>query len=121
MADPSLVKILRYQHKVVGFLFAFSDLSETMRKNNGKTGPLHILRLLRALKNKKRVLFNGMGILPEYQKLGGNALLYSELEKTLKESGVVGGEMVQISEKTELMLRDVETIGGRITKKHRIV
>ena len=120
VADPSLIKILRYKGRLVGFLFTFNDLSAVMLRNRGKTGPLHILRLLLALKKKEKVLFNGMGILAEYRKLGGNALLYSELEKTLKESGVTCGEIVHISEKTELMLRDVEILGGRIIKKHRM-
>ena len=120
VADPSLVKVLRYGDKLVGFLFAFPDLSDIMQKNKGKTGPLEILRLLMGMKKKDRVLFNGMGILSEYRKLGGNALLYGELEKTLKNAGCRSGEIVQISEKTNLMLKDVETLGGRIVKKHRM-
>lgn len=120
VADPELVKILKYEGAIVGFLFVFVDISGTMQKNKGKTGPVEILRLLGALKNPGKVLFNGMGILPEYQKMGGNALLYSELGKTLAKAGVKSGEIVQVNENTVLMLKDVQTLGGRIIKTHRM-
>ena len=61
-----------------------------------------------------------MGILPEYQRLGGNALLYSELTRTAGGDRFRRAELTQISERTELMLRDVQTLGGRIYKVHRM-
>lgn len=120
VADPALIKILGHKGRVVGFLFPFADLSDVMRRNNGKTGPVEILRLLSAMKQRKKVLFNGMGILPEYQKLGGNAILYREVVRTMSELGFSSAELVQISEKTELMLKDVEILGGEISKVHRM-
>jgi hypothetical protein len=120
IADPRLIKILTYDGKIVGFLFAFHDLSPALRKNNGRLGPLKLLRLLAAMRSHDSLLVNGAGILPKYQRLGGNALLYYELEKTAGGRIYRHAELTQISERTELMLRDVQTLGCRIYKRHRI-
>ena len=59
-------------------------------------------------------------MLPEYQKLGANGLLYYELIRTIEDSGFRKGEMVQIADTTSLMLADMQTLGGRVYKTHRI-
>lgn len=120
VASPDLIKILEYDRKIVGYLFAFADISDTLRSNKGKLTPFGIIRLIRGLKTTKKVLFNGMGILPEYQRLGGNALLYHELAKTVRSRDFVEAEVVQIAESTEMMLKDIHKLGIKINKIHRI-
>jgi hypothetical protein len=120
IADPRLVKILAYDGQVVGFLFAFHDLSRLLQRNGGRLGPVQLLRLLLSMRSGQELLINGMGILPQYQRLGGNALLYHELAGTAGAGAFRQVELVQVSERTELMLRDIQTLGGRICKTHRI-
>jgi hypothetical protein len=120
VADPRLAKILTYDGQIVGYLFAFPDLSDVLQRNRGRLGPLELLRLLRAMKGSDGLLVNGMGILPQYQRLGGNALLYSELSKTVEGRVFRNVELVQVSERTELMLRDIQTLGARVCKVHRL-
>jgi len=122
VADPSLIKVLTYEDSIVGFLIAFRDLSPALQKAHGRLGPLNILRLLVEYRRTKRIIVSGIGILPEYQRLGGNALLYEELEHTAR--GAVKNaelcDMVQIAESTWLMMRELENLGARIYKKHRL-
>ena len=120
IADPGLIKILTYDGEIVGFLFAFHDLSAALQKNAGRLGPIQLLRLLAAMRSREVLLINGAGILPRYQRLGGNALLYYELEKTAGGRIYRRAELTQISERTELMLRDVQTLGCQVYKRHRI-
>jgi hypothetical protein len=120
VARPDLVKILADGEKVIGFLFAFPDLSPILRKAGGRIGPLVIARLLLAMRRPKRVLVNGMGILKEYRKRGGNALLYAELAETVLGSGAQEAELVQVAESTELMLADLQTLGARVSKRYRV-
>jgi hypothetical protein len=120
IGDPPLVKILAYDGQIVGYLFAFHDLSPLLQRNGGRLGPLALLRLLLGLRAGDGLLINGMGILPQYQRLGGNALLYHELQRSAAGGPFRQVELVQVSERTELMLRDVQTLGGRICKTHRI-
>lgn len=121
VADPKLVKILAYEGRIVGFCLAFPDLTEAMQKNRGGLSPIRIIRLLREKKLTKRLLVNGMAILPEYQKLGGNAFLYTELTKTVHEGGRFEfAEIVQVAETTEMMLKDLQRLGSIPYKRHRM-
>ncbi len=120
IADPRLVKILAYDGQIVGYLFGFPDLSLALQRNAGRLGPIRLLRLLRAMRSNDELILNGMGILPQYQRLGGNALLYHELEKTAGGGAFRRAELVQVSERTELMLRDIQTLGARVYKVHRM-
>ncbi len=122
VADPALIKILSYDAKIVGFLFAFHDVSEELQQGKGKLNPLSIIRIMREAKRTKDLIVNGIGILQEYQRLGGNALLYKELERTVRENvkGARSAELVQIAENTWLMLSDLENLGARVHKTHRV-
>ena len=60
---------------------------------------------------------NGIGLLPEYQGRGGNALLYSEMEKTIAEFDFTYIELTQVAESAVQMRRDLETLGGRFLQE----
>jgi GNAT superfamily N-acetyltransferase len=120
VSKPSLIKILCYDDEVVGFLFSFPDLSAAMQRARGRLGPIRIIDLLTESARTDTLVVNGAAILPEYQKLGGNGLLYYELIRTILDSGYQRAEMVQIAETTSLMLSDMQTLGGRVHKIHRI-
>ena len=120
VSKPSLIKILYYEDQVVGFLFAFPDLSAALQRARGRLGPVRLIDLLTEAARTDTLIVNGAAILPEYQKLGGNGLMYYELIRTILDSGYRRAEMVQIADTTSLMLADMQTLGGRVYKIHRI-
>jgi hypothetical protein len=120
VSKPSLIKILYYDDQVVGFLFAFPDLSAALQRAGGRLDPIRIIDLLAEARRTDTLIVNGAAILPEYQKLGGNGLMYYELIRTILDSGYQRAEMVQIADTTNLMLADMQTLGGRVYKTHRI-
>jgi hypothetical protein len=120
VSKPSLIKVLYYDDRVVGFLFAFPDLSGALQRARGRLTPISLVDLLTEAGRTDTLIVNGAGILPEYQQLGGNGLLYYELIRTIEDSGYRRGEMVQIADTTSLMLADMQTLGGRVYKTHRI-
>jgi hypothetical protein len=120
VSKPSLIKILYYDDQVVGFLFAFPDLSAALQRAGGRLDPIRIIDLLAEASRTDTLIVNGAAILPEYQKLGGNGLMYYELIRTILDSGYRRAEMVQIADTTNLMLADMQTLGGRVYKTHRI-
>jgi hypothetical protein len=62
-----------------------------------------------------------MGILPEFQGHGGNAILYAEMGKTVLESGRFQHvEMTQVAETTEQMRADLKNLNGVEYKNHRV-
>ncbi len=119
VADPSLIKILTYKGEIVGFLFGFADLSAALQRAKGRLNPLTILSILREFRKTEGLIINGAGILPEYQRLGGNALLYYELERTVNAGGrFVDADLTQIAQTTGLMLSDLESLGA--TKRYKV-
>ena len=120
VADPDLISLLAYDGRIIGYAFGFADITSALQRNGGRLGPMAILRLLTATKKTDKILFNGIGILPEYQRLGGNALLYGELERMVHDRGFSKVELVQISEKTELMISDAGSLGAEPLKVHRL-
>ena len=88
------------QGEIAGFLFGFPDLSEAIQRSRGRLTPLSILRLLLEYRRTKWLVVNGAGILPRFQRLGGNALLYSMLEKIASRRSFLYVDAVQIAETT---------------------
>jgi len=120
VADPSLIKLLISKGEIAGFLFGFPDLSAALQRSRGRITPWGIVDLLLEYRRTRWLIVNGAGILPRYQRLGGNALLYSMLEKIATRKRFLHVDAVQIAETTELMLADISTLGGKLYKVHRL-
>ncbi len=121
VADPKMIKIITHEDDVVGFVLAFPDVSEGFKKAKGRLLPFGLIHLLRNLAKTDWVDLNGAGILPEFQGHGGNALLYCEIEKTLREyKQYKHAELTQVAETAVQMRRDLENLGGKPYKNHRV-
>ena len=72
------------------------------------------------MRRTKWVAMNGAGILPEFQGRGGNALLYSEMEKTVSEFGFEHADLTQVAETAVQMRSDLVNLGGKLYKTHRV-
>jgi hypothetical protein len=120
VADPRLIKIIIHEDKVVGFLLAFPDVSAALQKANGRLFPLGLFYLLREMRRTRWVALNGAGILPEFQGKGGNALLYVEMENTIREYQFEHADLTQIAETAVQMRQDMAGVGAELYKCHRV-
>jgi len=120
VADHRLIKIITHADEVVGFLFAFPDVSAALQRIQGRLWPFGIVDLLLEMRRTRWVSLNGAGILPEHQGRGGNALLYSEMEKTIREFKFEHADLTQVAETAVQMRRDLENVGGKAYKNHRV-
>lgn len=120
VADPRLIKIILHEGEVVGFLLAFPDASAAIQRCKGRLFPFGIIDILIEFKRTDWVVVNGAGILPEFQGRGGNALLYSELHKTITEFGFKHCDMTQVAESAVQMSHDLVNLGGVPYKRHRV-
>ncbi len=121
VADQRLIKLIMHGDDIVGFLFAFPDASAALQRAKGHLFPFGIIDILIEMKRTKTVSANGMGILPEFQGTGGNALLYYELGKTvLEDFNFKFVEMTQIAETTKQMRADLKNLNGVEYKNHRV-
>ena len=78
---------------VVGFGISIPSLSRALQKTKGQLWPFGWFHLLKALRSKPEIgdLYL-MGVLPEYQSKGVNALLFNDLIPIYKSLGVVYAE-----------------------------
>lgn len=120
IADPKLIKIIIHGEDVVGFLFGFADVSAAIQRCKGRLLPFGIFDLLLELRRSQWIALNGTGILPEFQGIGGNALMFSEVEKTVKEYGYQHAALTQVAESAVQMRRDLINLGGRPFTNHRV-
>jgi hypothetical protein len=120
VADYRLFKIITHDEDVVGFLFAFPDISAAMQRINGRLFPFGVIDILLEMRRTKWVSINGAGILSEFHGRGGNALLYSEMEKTIREFKFQDADLTQIAETAVEMRSDLMNLGGKAYKNHRV-
>lgn len=121
IADHRLIKIITHGEDVVGFLFAFHDVSAAMQRAKGKLFPFGLLDIMLELRRTKTVAVNGMGILPQHQGHGGNALLYYAMGNTLLNfQQFAHVEMTQVAESAEQMRADLKNLNGVEYKNHRV-
>lgn len=119
-ADPKLIKIVMKEDKAVGFLFAYPDVSAALQRNQGRLWPLGWLDLLLELRRTKWININGAGMVEGYRGLGGTALLFSEMYKSVKESRYRYAEVVQIGMENGNMQREMRDLGIDFYKAHRL-
>lgn len=121
VADERLIKLIMHGEDIVGFLFAFPDVSAALQRAKGHLFPFGLIDLLIDMRRTKTVSGNGMGILPEFQGTGGNALLYSEMGKTVfSYNQFEHVEMTQVAETTHQMRADLKNLNGVEYKNHRV-
>lgn len=119
VADPRLIKLVLQAGEVVGFVLAYPNINEGIRRARGSMWPLGWVHILRAKRRTKWADVNGLGILPEKRGLGSNALLYAELLKSLREGGYEHLEAVMVDENNYRSKSDNLTMGVTFYKTHR--
>lgn len=120
IADPRLIKIILHDDDIIGFLFAFADISAALQRARGRLLPLGIADILLELRRTDWLAINGAGVLQEFQGQGGNALMYAEMDKTLRLTQFRHAEFTQVAESAVQMRRDLENLGGKAYKNHRV-
>ena len=120
VAVPDLIKLIMHKDDIIGFLFTFPDISAAMQRHAGHLYPWALLDFLLEMKRTKWISLNGVGVLPEYHGRGANALLYTETEQTMRNFGFLHAEQTQMADTAVQVRKDMETLGARIYKRHRI-
>ena len=118
-ADPKLIKIVMKGERPVGFMLAYPDISAALQKTKGRLFPFGWITILRELRTTDWININGAGLIEEYRGLGGTAILYSEMFKSVSENPRYRHvEVVQIGLENEKMQREMENFGVDFYKTH---
>jgi hypothetical protein len=120
LSDPRLIKVIVRGEEMVGFLFGFPDVSAALQRANGRLTPWALVDLLLEMRRTRWLALNGAGLVPEFHGVGGNALLYAEMENTIRGRQFEYADLTQVAETAVQMRHDLENVGGKMFKNHRV-
>ena len=120
LVEDSLVVFAEVEGKTVAFALVMLDYNELIKDFNGRLLPFNFIKLFTQRKKIKWARVLTLGIIPEYQKRGIDALLYYEITKRAEKIGILKGEASWILEDNEMMTRGAEVMNGEVYKKYRI-
>ncbi len=120
IANPDMIKVIMRENEIAGFLLAFPNINKAIQRCKGKVFPFGWWDLLQEKKRTSVIDLNGVGLLPKYQGLGANILLYVELAKTLMANpNIQQAEFVQADVRNFRSKSDAESMGVTWHKNHR--
>lgn len=121
IADPDYTIIAEINGKPAGFALALPDINQCLIHNKSGgllSGIWHLLTKKKKI-NLLRIIV--LGILPQYQRTGADAVLYWELGTRGKPKGIEYGEASWILEDNEMMNKGLTTtMLGKVYKTYRL-
>ena len=117
--DPRLVKLILLEEEIVGFILAFHDISGGLQRANGNLFPFGWFHIWRDRRRTPWVNVSAIGLLPQYQGLGANVMLYAELQNIIRQSQFAHVEVIQVDEANRRSRSDMENLGVQWYKRHR--
>ena len=118
---PGLPKIIKAGDEVIGFVIAYPDLGDGLRKAKGRMFPFGWIHLLNAKRTTTNLIFNGIGIIPKYQGSGANAVLYSELNKIRTDyPRFKTADNLQVADYNFRSFKDMSSVGTKWCITHRV-
>jgi len=120
LVEPSLILFGEIGNQIVGAALVMLDYNYVLKKMNGRLFPFGFLKFFTERKNIKWARVLTLGIIPEYQKRGLDAVFYWEIVNRAHKIGIDLGEASWILEDNAMMNRGAEVMNGTIYKKYRI-
>ena len=120
VADLSIVRFIEKDGELAGFMNAYPNLGLAFQKARGRLWPLGWLYILLERSHSLTLDLNGIGILPKYQKQGGDAILFTELEQRIRASRYEKVDFIQVNEDNFLSKSGIEHFKVSWAKRHRV-
>ena len=121
IADPRIVKLIYKDDKAVGWLLAYPDIGAALQRIKGRLFPFGWLQILLESKRTNWINLNGIGILEEYQRIGGTAVLFNELYKSIMDFEQYDyAELLQMREENINIPLETASLNLDFHKTHRL-
>ena len=119
--DKDFVHIAEKNNEVIGFSLALPNINEIQKNvKRGRLLPSGIFKLLLNKSKIKTVRVITLGVLDAYRMQGIEACFYTKITESVNKKGFIGGEASWILENNEMMNRELQNIGSKIYKTHRL-
>lgn len=121
LVDEDFTYVAEKDGKMIGFSLTLPDINEILIKNKrGKLFPFGIFRLLLGKKKTNWVRVLALGVLPEYRKMGIEAIFFAKNITEAKKRGIKGGEASWVLESNIKMINAAEKMNGIRYKTYRL-
>lgn len=121
LVDEDFTFVAEKEGKMIGFGLTLPDINEILIKNKrGKLFPFGIFRLLFGKKKTNWVRIIALGVLPEYRKMGIEAIFFAKNIAEAKRRSITGGEASWILESNTEMVNAAERMNGIRYKTYRL-
>lgn len=120
LVEPSLVLFGEIDNQLIGFALVMLDYNFIFKKMNGKLFPFGFIKLLTQKKKIPWSRIITLGVIPEFQKKGLDAVFYWEIVNRARKIGILLGEASWILEDNEMMNRGAQVMNSELYKKYRI-
>ncbi|PBQ32811.1 hypothetical protein CNR22_13855 [Sphingobacteriaceae bacterium] len=119
--DKDFVHIAEKNNEVIGFSLALPNINEVQKNvKRGRLLPSGIFKLLLNKSKINSVRVITLGVLDAYRMQGIEACFYTKINESIIKKGFRGGEASWILENNEMMNRELQNIGSKIYKTHRL-
>lgn len=118
--DPKVAHIAEVEGAPVAFSIGLPDLNQALKHMDGTLFPTGIFKLLWYRRKINRIRTALMGVLPEYQGKGIDAMLHKQAIDNGKEFGYYSSELSWVLESNKSMIRVAERLGAHIEKTYRM-
>lgn len=118
--DPKVAHIAEIAGEPIAFSIGLPDLNQALKEIDGKLLPFGIFKLLWHKRNINRIRTALMGVMPEYQGKGIDALLHKEAILNGRQVGYKSSELSWVLETNTNMIRVAERLGAKIEKTYRM-
>lgn len=118
--DPEFVKMVSTKEGPVGFIIGMPDISQGIRRANGKLFPFGILKILKELKSSRRLILLLGGITKPYRGQGLDILMAVRILETCIRRKIEFIDSHLILETNTRMRSEYERVGGNVVKRFRI-
>jgi ribosomal protein S18 acetylase RimI-like enzyme len=115
-----LVQIAEIKGEPVGWAITLPNINEALIHLNGRLFPLGIFKLMYWMGKVKGLRLWGLGIKPEYRRLGVDSVLYYHTLKEGKRLGYTDGELSWIMESNTSIVNAARYVKGEEYKRYRI-
>ena len=118
--DPEIAHIAEVDGEPIAFSIALPDLNQALKHTDGTLFPTGIFKLLWYRREINQIRTALMGVLPEYQGKGVDAILHKEAISNGITKGYKSSELSWVLETNTGMMRVAERIGASIEKTYRM-
>ena len=107
--------------KAIGFALAIPDINQILINiKRGRLLPTGIFKLLFGQKKVNMLRIIILGVIPEYRRLGIEALFYARIIENSSKNGIIAGEGSWVLENNEMMNQGMRNMNAYPYKRYRI-